>query len=94
MTNEEFVTWAMQAWQKEVLKNLPSAKLALQLKASQRESKKALQRAQRSLAASQASSKRKLNQDLADIERVSKERRETLDREFDEKRWALIMDSQ
>jgi len=94
MINDELQAWAVEAWKKEVLKNLPAAKASRQLKVSQRESKKAMVSARRSLAASQASSQRKLNQRLADIERVSRERREVLDREFEEKRWALIMDSQ
>jgi len=69
----------MQAWEKEVIRHSPGAKLARQLKASQRESGKALARARRSLAASQASSQRKLNQRLVDLERASRERREALD---------------
>jgi len=90
MTNE-FRDWAVEAWQKEVLKNMPSAKAARKIKAGQRESRKALARARRSLAASQASTQRKLNQRLADIERVSLERREAIDREFEERRWRLLM---
>jgi len=70
------------------------AKAGRSLRAGLSQSKKDMARARRSLAASQASSKRKLNQHLADIERVSRERREALDREFEEKRWALIIDSQ
>jgi len=90
MTNELRV-WAVEAWKKEVLRNMPSVKLARQLKASQRESKKAMAHARRSLAASQASSKRKLDQRLADLERVSRDRREAQDRELEEKRWDLLM---
>jgi len=91
MTNEEFGAWAMKAWEAEVLKNLPAAKATRQLKASQRDSRKAMARSRRSLAASQASSQRKLNQRLADIERASRERREAQDREFEERRWDLLM---
>jgi len=91
MLNDELRVWAMKAWEKEVLRNLPAAKLARQLKASQRESGKAWDRARRSMAASQASSQRKLNQRLAELERASRERREALDREFEEKRWVLLM---
>jgi len=90
MTNDPLRAWAIEAWKKEVLRNMPSVKLARQFKASQRESKKAWDRARRSLAASQASSQRKLNQRLADLERASRERREALDRELEEKRWNLL----
>jgi len=91
MTNDEFSSWALKAWEKEVLLNMPVAKLARQLKASQRESKKAMVSARRSLAASQASSQRKLNQRLAELERASSARREAQDRELEEKRWILLM---
>jgi len=89
MTNE-FHDWAVEAWKKEVLKNMPAAKAARQLKVGQRESRKALASARRSLAASQAATQRKLNQRLADIERESRGRRESRDREFEERRWDLI----
>ena len=90
MTNE-FRDWAVEAWQKEVLKNMPSAKAARKIKADQRLSRKVLATARRSLAASQAATQRKLNQRLADIERESRERREAIDREFEERRWRLLM---
>jgi len=91
MTNDPLRAWAIEAWKKEVLRNLPAAKAVRQLKASQRESTKDMARARRSLAASQAASQRKLNQRLADLERASRERREALDRELEEKRWDLLM---
>jgi len=91
MTNGEFSAWAMKAWEKEVLKNMPAAKLVRELKASQRESKKALAHARRSLVASQASSQRKFHQRQLDLERESRERRESSDRKFDELRWQLAM---
>jgi len=91
MNREECAAWVQAAWVKDVMGKTPGAKLVRQLKASQRESKKAIVRAGRSLAASQASSQRKLNQRLADFERVSRERREAQDREFEERRWELLM---
>jgi len=94
MTNEELRAWAMRTWQKEVMRNLPAAKAVRQLKVSLSQSRKDMARARRSLAASHAASQRKLNQRLADIERAAREAREARDREFEEKRWALIMDSQ
>jgi len=90
MINDPLRAWAIEAWQKEVLRNLPSVKLARQLKVSQRESKKDLARARRSLLASQSSSKRKLDQRLADLERASRGRREAQDREFAEKQWEIL----
>jgi len=91
MNREEYAAWVQAAWVKDVMGKTPGAKLVRQLKASQRESKKDMARARRSLAASQSSSQRKLNQRLADLERASRERREAQDREFEEKRWALLM---
>jgi len=91
MTNDELLTWALKAWEKEVVRNSPGAQASRSLRASLSQSKKDMARARRSLAASQASSKRKLNQRLADIERVARDRREVQDREFEQKRWDLIM---
>jgi len=90
VSEDDLRAWAVKAWEREVLKNMPVAKAARQLKASQRESKKALARARRSLAAQQASNQRKLNQRQAAIERTFRERREANDREFEAKRWDLI----
>jgi len=91
MTNEELRAWAMQAWEREVTRNMPAAKAVRQLKASQRESKKALASARRSLATQQASNQRKFIQRQIDIERESRERREASDREFEQKRWDVLV---
>jgi len=90
MTNG-FHDWAMQAWVKEVTKNMPTAKAVRQLKADGRESKKALASARRSMAAQQAATQRKLNQRQVDIEKMFRERREVRDREFEERRWDVLM---
>jgi len=92
MTNDELLrSWAVEAWKKEVLKNMPAAKAVRQLKAGRVESRKALASARRSLAAQQASNQRKLNQRQAAIAREFRERREASDREFEERRWRLLM---
>jgi len=91
MTNDPLRAWAIKAWEKGAIRNMPAAKLARQLKAERRESKRAWGRARRSLLASQAASQRKLNQRLADLERESRDRREVQDREFEERRWELLM---
>jgi len=93
MTNEELRAWAMQAWVKEVTRNMPTVKAVRQLKADSRESRKALASARRSMAAQQASNQRKLHQRQADIERTFRERREVRDRELEEKRWDLLIGS-
>jgi len=80
----------VQAWVKEVTRNMPTAKAARQLKADGRESRKALASARRSMAAQQAATQRKLHERQADIERTFRERREVRDREFEERRWDLI----
>jgi len=91
MTNDELRTWAMKAWEKEVIRNSPGAKAGRSLRASLSQGRKDMVRARRSLSAQQAASQRKLNQRLADLERAARERREASDRELDEKRWALII---
>jgi len=93
MTNDVFRDWAVEAWQKEVLKNMPSAKAARKIKAGQRESRKALASARRSMAAQQASHQRKLNGRLENIAREFRERREVRDREFEQRRWDLLIGS-
>jgi len=91
VSEDDLRAWAVKAWEREVLKNMPTAKAARQLKAGQRESRKALARVRRSLAAQQASNQRKLNQRQADIEREFRERREASDREFEERRWDVLV---
>jgi len=91
MTNEELQAWAVQAWKKEVLKNLPAAKASRSLRASLSQSRKDMARARRSLAASEASSQRKLHQQLAGLEQASREGKEARDREFTEKCWKIVM---
>jgi len=92
MNREEYAAWVQAAWVKEVMSKTPGAKVVRELKAIQRESKKAMERSRRSLSASQASSQRKLNQRLADLERESRDRRDVKDREFEQKCWQLLMD--
>jgi len=70
MNREEYAAWVQAAWEREVLKNMPTAKAARQLKAGRVESRKALASARRSLAAQQALNQRKLHQRQADIERT------------------------
>jgi len=90
MTNDELRAWAVKAWEADVLRNLPAAKAVRQLKAGQRESRKALASAMRSMAASQASNQRKLNQRLENIAREFRERERIRDAEMGAKRWDCI----
>jgi len=83
--------WALAQLEAHVRRNLPAARASRSLRASLSQSRKDMVRARRSLASSQAASKRKLDHILADIERVARERREVQDREFEERRWDLIM---
>jgi len=91
MTNSELQAWAMKAWEKEVIQNSPAAKAGRSLRANLARSRKDMARARRSLASSQAASKRKLGQRQADIAQEFRDRREASDREFEERRWDLIM---
>jgi len=93
MNREEYAAWVQAAWVRDVMGKTPAAKAVRQLKTSNRESRKALRQAQRSYSAQQASTKRKLNTRLEQIEREFQGRREARDRELSEKQWALIVDS-
>jgi len=93
MTPDDLSAWAVEAWKKEVLKNMPTAKAVRQLKADGREFRKALASARRSMAAQQASTQRKLHQRQADIEREFRERERIRDAEMERKRWDLIVRS-
>jgi len=91
MTDDELRAWAMKAWKKEAVRNMPAAKAVRQVKAGQRESRKALLAGQRSLAGQQSSTKRELNARLAAIEQEFKDLWEAQDRKFDELSWQLAM---
>jgi len=91
MNRAEYAAWVQAAWEREVTRNMPAARAVRQLKAGRVESRKALGRARRSLAASQASNQRSFRQRQAAIERTFRERREASDREFEERRWAVLM---
>jgi len=94
MTSDLFQAWALKQLEEHMRRNMPGARAVRQLKADLSQSRKDMARARRSLAASHAASQRKLNHHLAEAERASREAREASDRKFEEKRWALIMDSQ
>jgi len=94
MTNDEFRAWSLKQLEASMRRNMPAARIARLLKADARESKKAFARARRALASREASSRRKFNQDLTDIERLASARLAASDRELEEKRWQLIIDFQ
>jgi len=91
MNREEYAAWVQAAWVKDVKGKTPAAKAARQLKAGRRESRKAVVQARRTLAAQQASAKRKLDKRASDIEQEFRDRREVSDRKFEELRWAILM---
>jgi len=94
LNREEYAAWVQAAWEKDVMKKAPGAQASRSLRASLSLGKKDMARARRSLSSSQAVSKRKLNIRLAEIEQKARDRREASDRELEEKRWQLIIDSQ
>jgi len=91
MINDSLQAWAMKAWEKEVIRNSPAAKAGRSLRAGLVQSRKDMARARRSLASSEAASKRKLDQRQADIAQEFRDRREASDRLVEEQRWALVM---
>jgi len=91
MTHDEFRAWSLKQLEEHMKRGMPVARIVRQLKAGQRESRKSLARARRSLAAQQASSKRKLDQRLAELERASRERGAAQDAELERRRWDLLL---
>jgi len=89
--HESLQAWALRQLEAQVKRNMPVARLARQLKADNRESRKAMARARRSLANAQAASKRKLNERLVLLERESRARQDTQDAESDRRCWDLLL---
>jgi len=93
MINGEFHAWAMKALEKEIVRNMPAAKARRAFQASQRESKKELARAKRTLASKHAAQSRAIRQRHADAELALKKREAEREAEMAERRWALIIGS-
>jgi len=91
MNNDEFFrSWALRELEAHVKRNMPGARLARQLRADARDSKKALARARRSLANAQAASKRKLNERLVLLEQESRARQDAQDAKMEKRRWEIL----
>jgi len=91
VTPDSFQDWALRQLEAQVKRNMPAAKAARQLKADNRDSRKAMARARRSLANAQAASKRKLNERLVLLEQESRARQNTQDAESDLRLWNLLL---
>jgi len=88
--NDPLRAWAIEAWKKEVLRNLPAAKLARQLKAQDRLLKREYLKEKRSLASHHSERMRLLKRQQAESEAALREKREALDRELEQKRWEIL----
>jgi len=93
MTNDEFRTFAMKALEKEIVRNMPAAKARRAFQAGQRESKKELAKAKRTLAAKHAAQSRVIRQRHADAELALKKREAEREAEMDKRRWDLLIGS-
>jgi len=93
MNREEYAAWVQAAWIKEAMKNMPVAKAARQLKAGRVESRKAWASARRSLAAKHGAKMRSLRKQQAENGEAIRKRREASDREFEQRRWDLLIGS-
>jgi len=93
MINDEFRVWAMKVWEKEVIRNMPAAKARRAFQAAQRESKKELVKAKRSLAAKHSAQSRAIRQRHADAALAFKKREAEREEKMAERRWDLIIGS-
>jgi len=93
MTNDEFRVWAMRAWEKEVIRNMPAAKARRAFLSAQRESKRELGKAKRSLAAKHSSTIRALKKQQVEAELALKKREAEREEEMAKRRWDLIIGS-
>jgi len=93
MINDEFRSWAMKAWEKEVIRNTPAAKARRAFLSAQRESKRELGKAKRSLASKHAAQSRAIRQHHADAALAFKKREMEREAEMDKRRWDLIIGS-
>jgi len=91
MINGEFHDWAMRALEKEIVRNTPAAKARRAFQAGQRESRKELAKARRSLASKHAAQSRAIRQRHADAEVALRKRESEREAEMVEKRWRLLM---
>jgi len=85
--------WALGQLEAYMRRNMPAVKAVRQLRADSRETKKALDRALRAQASKQASTQRKLNQRLTDLELASRKRQASQDAEMEKRRWDLLAGS-
>jgi len=93
MISGEFHDWAMRALEKEIVRNTPAAKARRAFQAGQRESKKELAKAKRSLAVKYAAQSRAIRQRHADAALALKKRESEREAEMAERRWDLIIGS-
>jgi len=93
MINGEFHDWAMRALEKEIVRNTPAAKARRAFQAGQRESKKELAKAKRSLASKHAATSRGIRQHYAAAELALKTREAAREAEMAKRRWDLIIGS-
>jgi len=93
MTDDQFRAFAMKALEKEIVRNTPAAKARRAFQVSQRESKKELAQAKRTLAAKHAAQSRVIRQRHADAELAFKKREAEREAEMDQRRWDLIIGS-
>jgi len=93
MTSGEFHDWAMRALEKEIVRNMPAAKARRAFLSAQREFKRELGKAKRSLASKHAAQARVIRQRHADAELALKKREAEREEEMAKRRWDLIIGS-
>jgi len=91
MISGEFHDWAMRALEKEIVRNTPAAKARRAFLSAQRESKRELGKAKRSLASKHAAQSRGIRKRQVEAELALRKRESEREAEMAERRWRLLM---
>jgi len=91
MNPEEFASWSAREWMKRAGNNTPLAKSLRRGKAQDQALKRGHRAMRRSLAAEHGAKMRSLRKQQAENGEAIRKRREASDREFEQKRWDLLV---
>jgi len=92
MTNDELLSaWAAREWMKQAGNNTPLAKSIRRGKAQAQALKREHRAMRRSLAAEHGVKMRSLRKQQAENAEAMRKRREASDREFEQRRWDLLV---
>jgi len=93
MNPEEFASWSAREWVKQAGDNTPLAKSIRRGKAQGQALKREHRAMRRSLAAEHGAKMRSLRKQQVETAEAIRKRREASDREFEQRRWDLLIGS-